>query len=226
MHAVDIARAFLDRSKIPAVIVLVVVRLMVFMGMGMRMGGFGGEDDGPPTQPAISLQILNCPSDRAGTGGNGPSHSGYAGCHDSRAVPIDVDNNGLLYLNSSESLYEVPDGISTTIIVGEKRQTAFDMGFMTGDYSTLRNTGVSATIIENLRDTNRGSYWDDLGADVMTDDSGNEINVRGFSAFHNSICNFLMADGSVRSIGNMISHDVMQRLGSRNDSEIVSAADF
>ena len=195
---------------------------------GMGMGGFGGEDDGPPTQPAISLQILNCPSDPAGTGGNGPSHSGYAGCHDSRAVSIDLDNNGLLYLNSSESLYEVPDGISTTIIVGEKRQTVFEMGFMTGDYSTLRNTGFSPATIEKLREAGGGNYWSDeaVDVDVVTDDSGNEIKLRGFSAFHNSICNFLLADWSVRSIGNTISHDVLQRLGSRNDSEIVSAADF
>ncbi len=191
-------------------------------------GGFGMAASTAPLADTVTLSILECPSSPATAARNGASHSDYAGCHASQAVPIDSDNDGLLYLNSSESMYEVPDGASTTILVGEKRKTSFDIGFLTGDYSTLRNTGVPTNILDRLPDTeNRNTgYYDAQTADVMLDDSGNEILIRGFSSFHGAVCNFLMADGSVRTIGDMISLDVLQRLGSRNDGSLISGSDF
>ena len=191
-------------------------------------GGSGlGAMDIPVADP-VTLSILLCPSSPAGPAPNGASHSDYAGCHASQSVPIDSENDGLLYLNSSESIYEIPDGVSATILVGEKRRTAVEVGFLTGDYSTLRNTGVPTNILDKLPDAgNRGNrYYDVQTADIMLDDSGNEILIRGFSSFHGVVCNFLLADGSVRPIGDMISLDVFQRLGSRNDGTLISDSDF
>lgn len=179
------------------------------------MGGF--EDEGPPTGAPVVLRLLSCSSSPVGWAGNGTAQSDYAGCHGSQAVPIDADNDGLLYLNSSESLYDVPDGVANTILVGEKRILSSDSGFLTGDYSTLRNTGHKTTEFY-------GEYRSYGQPANMNDDD--QITARGFSSYHSNVCNFLFADGSVRSVGNMISLEVLQKLGSRNDGSLLSAYDF
>jgi prepilin-type N-terminal cleavage/methylation domain-containing protein len=46
---------------------------------------------------AYTLNTLSCPSSRWGSG----PFSSYAGVHDSREVPIDVDNNGVLFPEQS-----------------------------------------------------------------------------------------------------------------------------
>ncbi|MCP4173054.1 MAG: DUF1559 domain-containing protein [Fuerstiella sp.] len=171
----------------------------------------------PPEMPLVIISLLNCPSSSAGGVNSGAYHSDYAGCHASTSVPIDVDNDGLLYLNSSESLYEIPDGTSTTILVGEKQMLSGDNGWMTGDYSTLRNTGVP-TNLSYVSVPNQYSSLESEGAAA--------VNGAGFSSYHTSTCNFLMADGSVRCIGNRISVSVLQKLGSRSDGSLISNFDY
>ncbi|MEQ9409688.1 MAG: DUF1559 domain-containing protein [Fuerstiella sp.] len=178
------------------------------MGMGMGMGG----GDGPPARMPIMISLLRCPSSSSN------AESDYAGCHASQTVPIDVDNDGLLFLNSSESLYEIPDGAATTILVGEKLILPSDAGLLVGDFSTLRNTGVP---------TNNASYAAmRFGSNPATAMEELPPNARGFASYHSGTCNFLMADGSVRPIGNLISLELLQQLGSRNDGSLVSATDF
>ena len=191
-------------------------------------GGSGfGMGEGPPIADEVIIAGLRCPSSPYSAPLNGASNSDYAGCHASKSVPIDTNNDGLLYLNSSESLYEVPDGASTTILVGEKLATNLEAGFLTGDYSTLRNTGTATNVLDKLVDEARGGYTHN-GQTLYTilDESGKPQQVRGFSSYHGAVCNFLMADGSTRTIGNMISLEILQQLGSRNDSGLVSNADF
>lgn len=73
-------------------------------------------------------------------GREGP-YSNYAGVHDSREVPIDVDNNGVLFLNSHVRLDDIIDGVTHTIFVAEKLTDATDLGWSSGTRSTLRNLG-------------------------------------------------------------------------------------
>jgi prepilin-type N-terminal cleavage/methylation domain-containing protein/prepilin-type processing-associated H-X9-DG protein len=177
---------------------------------------FGGEPQ-PPTMPQIVISLLTCPSSSAGGVNSGAQHSDYAGCHASTSVPIDLDNDGLLYLNSSESLYEIPDGSSTTILVGEKQMRIRDSGWMTGDYSTLRNTGVPTN---KAYDSARNRFYSDETENPAA------ANAAGFSSFHTGTNNFLMADGSVRCIGDRISTEVLRKLGSRNDGSLISNFDY
>ncbi|MEZ6133334.1 MAG: DUF1559 domain-containing protein [Pirellulaceae bacterium] len=67
--------------------------------------------------------------------------SSYAGIHDSREVPIDTTNNGVLFLNTSLRLDEISDGVSYTLFAGEKLVDATDLGWMSGTRATLRNMG-------------------------------------------------------------------------------------
>ncbi len=85
---------------------------------------------------AHTIQTLLCPSDPS----DGP-YSNYAGVHDSREVPIDVTNNGVLFLNSRITFDDVGDGITHTLFVGEKPVDPTELGWSSGTRATLRNMG-------------------------------------------------------------------------------------
>ncbi|MEZ6132223.1 MAG: DUF1559 domain-containing protein [Planctomycetaceae bacterium] len=182
--------------------------------------GMGGMTSDPMPSPNVAhFSGLSCPSSPVTTfNGSNIGVSAYAGCHAGTSVPIDADNDGLLYLNSSESLDDVPDGAATTILVGEKRSLPVDHGFLTGDYSTLRNTGVALDAV----------YNNELGrsTNVQNDDPNGPLNPRGFSSHHTGLSNFLMADGATRGISHRIDQQVLQQLGSRNDGTLIGEKSF
>jgi prepilin-type N-terminal cleavage/methylation domain-containing protein len=83
------------------------------------------------------LELLRCPSSYSfGTG-----YSDYAGIHNDIETPIDVDNNGIFFLNSRIRFDDVVDGLSNTIFIGEKATLLGDLGWMSGTRGTLRNMG-------------------------------------------------------------------------------------
>lgn len=88
------------------------------------------------------IQALRCPS----TPARGLGYSDYAGVHHDREAPIDVDNNGIFFLNSAVRYRDVLDGTSQTCFLGEKHTLIGDLGWMSGTRSTLRNM-VSQQIV-------------------------------------------------------------------------------
>ena len=129
----------------------------------------------------------------------------YAGCHASTETPIDTNNDGLLYLNSSESLNEVPDGVSTTILVGECLNNVTGFGWFFGDRSTLRNGGSALEDSEQQKQDNFGKRY-----------------VGGFGSNHDTLVHFLLADGSVRPISSLVDPEMLSRLCCRHDGELIS----
>lgn len=90
------------------------------------------------TVRSYRIPLLTCPSSWSGS--DGP-FSNYAGVHDSREVPIDVDNNGVLFLNSRVRFDDVVDGLSRTVFVSEKLVDETDLGWSSGTRASLRNMG-------------------------------------------------------------------------------------
>jgi len=84
------------------------------------------------------LAMLSCPSEAASHAGT----SSYAGCHHDVEAPIDVDNRGVLFLNSRVRYRDIRDGRSQTILLGEKLIKEGDLGWLSGTRATLRNTGT------------------------------------------------------------------------------------
>ena len=85
------------------------------------------------------IQTLICPS---WPGMDAPI-SCYAGVHNDKEAPIDVDNNGVLFLNSKITFDDLRDGSAYTLFVGEKNtDEVTDLGWMSGTPGTLRNTGT------------------------------------------------------------------------------------
>ncbi|MEY2724683.1 MAG: hypothetical protein RLZZ458_550 [Planctomycetota bacterium] len=177
---------------------------------------------GPANQQFRSTRIpsLQCPSDDiqmiSGPLGIDASASSYAGCFSGSDVPIDLQNDGCLFLNSSIGYRQIRDGASNTILVGEKRsiEGAFDAGWMSGTRSTLRNTGVPI---------NGG--WDieprNAAAVPFVPTAPDKLLTSGFSSVHTGGAQFLLADGAVRFVSENIDPTILSRLGSRADRQIL-----
>ncbi|MEZ6058776.1 MAG: DUF1559 domain-containing protein [Planctomycetaceae bacterium] len=170
---------------------------------------------------ALQLDVLSCPSDynfQSQVEGLGTVVAGsYVGCFGGDDVPIDMDNNGLLFLNSSINYRQIRDGASNTILVGEKIgvKNSNDLGWLSGTAATLRNTGVP---------TNDGGkyaeYFETLNASTPKEPPS-QTTTGGFSSQHTGGAQFLLADGSVRFMSENLDPQVFSWLGNREDLQIV-----
>jgi prepilin-type processing-associated H-X9-DG protein len=128
-------------------------------------------------------------------------------------APIDADNNGLLFLNSSVRYSDIFDGSSNTILLGEALIGKDNLGWASGTRATLRNTG---SFEQNLY------YLKDAPGAAAERANENALYVGGFGSFHpGDTANFALADGSVRTIARSIDADVFRLLGNRADGEIM-----
>lgn len=193
-------------------------------------------DEFPITVP-VELAVLQCPSDPLRGNSADEATTGmscYAGSHAGSDVPIDTTNDGLLYLNSSESLLAVPDGISTTILLGEHRRVPPGDGWLFGDRGTLRSGGfplyrsgsrLATELAQLFPDFSRRSSGGDVTEDVAEGLRRWQTRSGPFGSYHSHV-NFVFADGAVHRISPFVDPDVLSRLCSRNDGQLVSAGDF
>jgi prepilin-type N-terminal cleavage/methylation domain-containing protein/prepilin-type processing-associated H-X9-DG protein len=199
----------------------------VYQRFDFRSGVYTAANE---TARGTRIQTFLCPSSPvAGT-------MCYVGCHHDVEAPIDVDNHGVLYLNSHVAYDEITDGLANTILLGEVRNGA-SLGWASGTRASLRNTG---TRINERDPTSAGpggpafpgpyppSQADNLATvQTMVNDGVLSIGfVGGFSSFHPSASNFLFCDGSVHLLNVSINEHVFHLLGNRADGEIISADDY
>jgi len=167
------------------------------------------------------LPTLICPSDwqrQLSQNNQTLAMNNYAASFGGEDVPIDVKNNGVMFLNSSISFRQIRDGASNTIMVGEKCvvEDANELGWMSGTKSTLRNTGVPI---------NKG--WDVGGPG--TGAAGprkplpppDDMSTSGFSSYHAGGAKFALCYGSVRFISVNVNLPLYANLGNRADMEII-----
>ncbi len=86
---------------------------------------------------AHTIPSLLCPSQLV----RDLPYSSYAGVYDSREVPIDVDNNGVMFLNSNVRLQDISDGLANTLLASEKIIQPTELGWSSGTRASLRNFG-------------------------------------------------------------------------------------
>ena len=169
------------------------------------------------------MEVTFCPSSPLPPGSN----SAYAGCHHDVESPINVDDNGMLYLNSRVKLSEVTDGQHHTLLVGEIRDHGM---WQVGSRMSLRNTGTPIdTISSSVAIRKPGVNLPNLPPDTRNDDDTTPpshpdplTSVGGFGSCHSACSNFLLVDGSVRCIGANVDTGLFQHLGNRRDGQIVS----
>ena len=171
----------------------------------------------------MTPEHLQCPSSYKTPG---ESFGDYAGCHHEIEAPIDADDNGMLFLNSSVRLDDVADGQQYTLFAGEIRDSG---RWSVGSRMSLRNTGTridDRTESQWLRKP--GLTLPEIPPGVAPDDGSPAVtppdpktSVGGFGSFHTGGANFLLVDGSVRFIGSSVDGGVYQHLGSRRDGQVI-----
>jgi prepilin-type N-terminal cleavage/methylation domain-containing protein/prepilin-type processing-associated H-X9-DG protein len=169
----------------------------VFQRFDQAAGAYAAVNSEPL---AAALPILQCPAARDDFGPDDQvRRSSYAGCHHDSEAPIDIDNNGLLFLNSRV----------TYILFGEVLVTEKSLNWASGTRATLRNTGSFEQA--GLP-----------GAPSAAEADEGALHVGGFGSYHTGgLGNFAFADGSVRAISRDIDAKVFRLLGHRSDGEIL-----
>jgi type II secretory pathway pseudopilin PulG len=158
--------------------------------------------------------ILSCPSSPDADADY--AVSSYAGCYSGSEVPIDTDNNGLLFLNSAVRYSEIPDGTTYTIMLGEHVWQPGQQSWISGTSATLRNASeIRQADWRDFRAANNAAEDED------EEDEDAPLIMGGFSSFHMSLAQFAMADGSVRAFSTAIDPQVLEYLGNRRDGELI-----
>jgi prepilin-type N-terminal cleavage/methylation domain-containing protein len=171
------------------------------------------------------LPVLICPSDpSAGSAASIPS-SNYAGNHHDREAPIDIDNNGVLFLNSSVRREDIPDGTSNTIFLGERTLAipgltkGTELGWVSGTKATLRNaqwTANYAQTVQNLPGSRSASPAS------MANPIDPRLLVGGFDSRHTGGAQFAMGDNSVRFLNVKIASWLLVALFNRADGSTLT----
>ena len=137
----------------------------------------------------------------------GYGYSNYRGCMG--ATPT----NGMFYQDSAVSFRMIRDGESNTLLIGESL-----MGFW-GDGNSCcarvaddNNDNISDRgtdgMIPTMRPSSFDTYWTSSG-----------IHFFGFGSWHTDLCNFALADGSVKSIPKNINFKTLKALATRENND-------
>ena len=178
-----------------------------FNGIEQSLGAYAPQNAHARSQ---IVRTLHCPSQNASLVDN-VALTTYAGCHHDVEAPIDIDNNGVFFLNSRIRFDDIDDGSSNTIFIGEVSDTDA-LGWMSGTSATLRNTGsIAGRTIRNSA--------------MPIPPNNNLLLVGGFGSFHTGGANFAFGNGSIRFISQNISGVLFQKLGNRHDGQMLDLAD-
>jgi prepilin-type N-terminal cleavage/methylation domain-containing protein len=158
---------------------------------------------------ALSPSTFICPSEPREDRGK----SNFAGCHHDVEAPINVDNQGVLFLNSHIRRDDLKDGAAYTIFVGEKRIEPGDLGWMSGTRATLRNTGL----VPNAAATINAA---EAIAPPAKPTEAELLYVGGFGSAHVGGVFVGFGDSSVRYISDEIDLTLWHRLGNRADGNL------
>ena len=170
------------------------------------------------------VTILLCPSDSGRMyGSTGAGVTNYCGIHNDVEAPIDVNQNGVLFLNSSIRHDQITDGGSNTIFVGEvMSQRGTELGWMAGTRSSLRNAVIQTTAPEASHAVSYKRHLFPISAPGGVIYSGNTIRdepnsptdgtefVGGFSSAHTSGFQAVFGDGGADKHIVLMPHEAKQ----------------
>ncbi len=180
--------------------------------------------DDPLNQQAreTPLPILLCPSDGVKStftifGGLGDvefgnmdvgtplfnvSRTNYVGVFGTEEIEdAPADGNGTFFFQSQMSLADLRDGLSNTLIVGE-RQSRLGGSTWTGVISAANNAKARIVGIGDHTPNHKDHHFDD------------------FTSKHPTGVHFLLGDGSVKRLSDSIHMDVYRALITRNGNEV------
>jgi prepilin-type N-terminal cleavage/methylation domain-containing protein/prepilin-type processing-associated H-X9-DG protein len=185
-------------------------QLAIYDHFDFDAGAYDTRNTEPGAAPVSSYVCPSRPRSVATVG----AHD-YSGCHHDVEAPIDVDNHGVLFLNSGIRYRDIRDGASNTLFVGEFLGDDDPLGWVSGTRATLRNAG-----------TPLGGAIRPPGSPVPVASSAPPsdemaLRVGGFASSHPGGAQFLLGDGSVRFLSGTIRLTTLQYLANRADRHIL-----
>ena len=160
----------------------------------------------------------------------------YFGVHNDVEVPIDVNQNGVLFLNSSIEDDQISDGNSYTIFVMEGTpDIGTGLGWMSGSRSALRNAVIPMAKLARPTESSGDSSADPKSeiryehhTTMLSHNTSMQIaiipspdHVGGAGSFHPMGTNCLFGDGAVRFISITIDTRAFRNLANRADGELL-----
>lgn len=128
------------------------------------------------------------------------------------------NSNGVFYRNSKTKLAQITDGLSKTLLIGERQNGPFRAGIQLNNHFEYETTwAASVRDLEDPTDDHGHMTLFQTGHtpnDPVSDD-------RDVSAAHEGLAQFLLCDGSVRAINEDIEFAVYQAMGTRDGEEVV-----
>jgi prepilin-type N-terminal cleavage/methylation domain-containing protein len=177
----------------------------------------------------IHLPVFLCPSDPISSDKwveMGPLPERYAmGCYVGNFGPPDLDatqekRDGLFSRNSRTRFGDVTDGLSQTLMVGERQNGPFRNAGVHGVHFEYETTWAGAVRQWDEPDDDHGHMA--LFQTAHTPNSPLSDD-RDVSASHRGYSNFLLGDGSARLISEQVDFGVYQALGTRAGGEVAGA---
>lgn len=173
------------------------------------------------------LPVFLCPSDPIS--GNryiqmGPTEEYAMGCYVASFGPPDLDDTqesrlGMFSRNSATRLADATDGLSYTLMCGERQNGPFRLAGAHGVHFDYETTWAGA--VREWTDPT-----DDHGHMVLFQTGHNPNSMlsddRDVSTAHIGVAMYLLGDGSVRNIGENIEFTVYQALSTRAGGETIS----
>lgn len=136
------------------------------------------------------------------------SKSNYVGVYGTKDIHDDIyDGDGLFYGNSRHRFRDILDGMSQTLMVGE------------------RNSRLGGSIWQGLiHDANEHAARIVGAADHAPNDPVGHF--EDFSSYHHDGAHFILSDGSVRMLNKSIDMEVFHALTTRANKEVIEASGF
>ncbi|WP_417390652.1 DUF1559 domain-containing protein [Gimesia sp.] len=177
----------------------------------------------------LTIPFLICPSDPKGPVLNVPiddnlqlSQTNYAACYNANEAPIDVNNSGVMFLNSSISYDQITDGSSNTIFIGEHLFDETNLGWLSGTRASLRNTGSINRDLPGHAGSWGSTY---IPTPEEQEEEKNPVDpllkVGGFGSYHVGGAHIGLGDGSVRFISENVDPGLLEQLGNRGDGKLM-----
>ena len=151
-------------------------------------------------QPVLNLAFpgIRCPSSVR----DPANASSYVGLHHPEEKSIDSKDFGTFVLNDAISVDDVGDGLANTAFISEKLITAFDLGWLSGTRSTLRNVGQG------------------IASQVDTFSEPSVEVVGSIGSRHPAGVHILMGSGAIRFQSDQTDQRVLRQMVDRRDGEL------
>lgn len=171
----------------------------------------------PANEAVRSVQppMLRCPSEIAVS----EPMSSYAGIVGSRERAIDENGNGCFVLNRTIRYRDITDGLSGTLLVGEKLSHPSDeLGWFSGTRSTLRNTAAGIAS-KPLRPDGLFKPADLIGRELANGEDPALI-VGSLGSHHAGGAQLLFASGEIRFVDASMDQRTLAQMADRADGQV------